>query len=175
MVNPAEDSDHAMVCTAGQGKATMHQDILSRILHKDVHRARVAITLEQPLQGLPGLDAGAIASFPRLGARGDMLVTLESGMTMVEVSVTQSHSVALRVASAVTDGAAAARQNAEKRHAYNQLAPNGALWCPFCLRPMAALGSRQARFLACWVPRRWRCEHIRLCRRSVAGAQRRFA
>jgi hypothetical protein len=150
MVNPADDGDHAMVCTAVQGKATMHQDILSRILRRDVHRARVANTLEQALQGLPGIDAGAIAtgeSFPRLGAQGDMLVTLESGMTMVEVSVTQSPGVALRVASAVTDGAAAARQNAEKRRAYNQLAPHGVPLVPFLLETYGRLGKPAVAFL----------------------------
>jgi hypothetical protein len=51
----------------------------------------------------------------RLGARGDVLVALESGMTVVDVSVTHPPGVALRAASAATDGSAAARRDAEKQ------------------------------------------------------------
>jgi hypothetical protein len=51
----------------------------------------------------------------RMRARGDVLVALESGITVVDVSVTHPPGVALRAASAATDGSAAARRDAEKQ------------------------------------------------------------
>jgi hypothetical protein len=149
-VTAAEDGDHAMVCTAVQGKATMRHDILSRILRRVVHRAGVASTLEPPLRRLPGLEAGATATgegFSRLGARGDVLVALESGMTVVDVSVTHPPGVALRAASAATDGAAAARRDAEKRRTYNRLAPNGYPLVPFSVETYGRLGKPAVVFL----------------------------
>jgi hypothetical protein len=64
----------------------------------------------------------AVEGFSRLGARGDVQVALESGMIVLDVSVTNPLGVALRAAS---DGATAAQRDAEQRRAYNLLAPNG--------------------------------------------------
>jgi hypothetical protein len=62
------------------------------------HRTGLASTLEAPLRWLPDLEAGAAATgegFSRLGALGDALVVLESGMTMLDVLVTHPPGVAL--------------------------------------------------------------------------------
>jgi hypothetical protein len=76
----------------------MRHAILSRILRRVVHHAGVASTLKPLLRRLPGLEAWATATnegFLRLGTRGDVLVAFESGMTVVDVSVTHPPGVAL--------------------------------------------------------------------------------
>jgi hypothetical protein len=87
---------------------TSYPGILRRVLH----HAREASKLAPSLRRLPGLEPGATATeegLLRLGARGNVLVALESGMTVLDVSVMHAPRVALRAASAVTDGAPAAR------------------------------------------------------------------
>jgi hypothetical protein len=55
----ADNSDHAMMYSSVQGKATMRHDILKGILRRAIHRAGVASTLEPTLRRLLGLEAGA--------------------------------------------------------------------------------------------------------------------
>jgi hypothetical protein len=57
-----------------------------------VHHAGVASALEPPRRRLPGLEAGATSTrdgVSHMGARGDVLVALDLGMTVVDVSVMQ--------------------------------------------------------------------------------------
>jgi hypothetical protein len=132
-VPSADNSDHAMTCTGVKGKATMRHDILKGILRRAIHRAGVESTLEPTLRRLPGLEAAAGAYGASRGteaagleARGDILLALESGMSVVDVSITHPSGVSNRAAAATTDGAAAARRDREKRRTYGQLEPNGA-------------------------------------------------
>jgi hypothetical protein len=50
-----------------------------------------------------------------LEARGDILLALESGKSVVDVSITHPSGVSNRAAAATTDGGAAARRDREKR------------------------------------------------------------
>jgi hypothetical protein len=76
-----------------------------------------------------------------------MLVALDSGVTVMDLSVTHPPDVALRAASAATDGAAAAHRNAEKCRAYNLLAPNRHIRVPFSVETYGRLGRPTVAFL----------------------------
>jgi hypothetical protein len=85
------------------------------ILRRAIHRAGVVSTLEPRLRKLPGLEVGAYGASrgteaAGLEARGDILLALESGMSVVDVSITHPSGVANRAAAATTDGTAAARR-----------------------------------------------------------------
>jgi hypothetical protein len=135
-VPSADDSDHAMTCTCVKGKATMPQDTLKETQRQAIRHAGVASTLEPTLRRLPGLVAGAYGASrgteaAGLEARGDILLALESGMSVVDVSTTHPSRVANRVAAATTDGTASARKDMEKRRTYGQLEPNVYPFIPF--------------------------------------------
>jgi hypothetical protein len=74
-----------------QGEHTLRFDILSGILRRVVCRAGVASVPEPPLRRLPGLHrdatSGADGEVSHVGGRGDTLMALEAGMTVVDVSV----------------------------------------------------------------------------------------
>jgi hypothetical protein len=68
--------------------------------------------LEPTLRRLPGLETGARdgaagSATAGLQARADILLALDTGMAVVDVSVTHPGGVAVRAAAAATDGAAA--------------------------------------------------------------------
>ena len=69
-----------------------------------------------------------------------MLMALGTGMSVVDVSVTHPAGAASRAAAANSDGAAAARRDAEKRRAYNRLEPNGYPFVPFSVETYGRLG-----------------------------------
>jgi hypothetical protein len=119
-VPSVDGRDHAMTCTFAQGKATMRHDILKGILHRAIHYAKFAFTLEPTLRRLLGLEAGASCGVretgaPGMEARGDILRALESGMSVVDVSTTHPSGVANRATAAMLDGPAAAQWDREKR------------------------------------------------------------
>jgi hypothetical protein len=72
----------------------------------------------------------------------------QSGMTVLDVSVTHPPGVAIRAASAATHGAAAARRDAEKRRAYNwlRMGTPGPL-VPFSVETYGRLGKPAVAFL----------------------------
>jgi hypothetical protein len=146
----ADDSNHAMTCSSVKGKATMRHDIFKGILRRAIHRARVASTLEPTLRRLPGLEAGAYGASrgteaSGLEACGDILLALESGMSVVDVSITHPSGVSNRAAAATTDGAAAARRDREKRRRYSQLEPNGYPFIPFSVETHSHLATWASR------------------------------
>jgi hypothetical protein len=150
-VSSADDSDHAMPCSSVQGKATMRHDILKAILRRAIHRV-VASALEPTLRRLPGLEAGAYGASrgieaAGLEARGDILLALESGMSVVDVSITHPSGVSNRAAAATTDGAAAARRDREKRRTYGQLEPNGYPFILFSVETYSRPGKPAISFL----------------------------
>jgi hypothetical protein len=87
------------------------------------HCAACRDCIGAPRRGLTGRCA------PRhLGGRGDILMALEAGMTVVDVSVTHPASSTTLAAAAQTDGAAADKRDKRdeaKRRAYNRLEPHG--------------------------------------------------
>jgi hypothetical protein len=123
----------------------MRHDILKGILRRAIHRAGVASTLEPTLRRLPGLEAGAYDALggteaAGLEAVGDILLALESGMSVVGVSITHPSGVANRAAAAMTDNAAATRKDREKRRRYGELEPNGYPFTPFSVETYVHLG-----------------------------------
>jgi hypothetical protein len=117
-----------MTCSSVQGKATMRHEILKGILRRAIHRAGDASNLEPTLHRLPGLETGAYGASggteaAGLEACGDILLALESGMSVVDVSITHPSGVTNRAAAATTDGAATARRDSEK-------GPARAEWVP---------------------------------------------
>jgi hypothetical protein len=80
-----------------------------------------------------------------LEARGDILLALESGMSVVDVFITHPSGVANRAAAATTDDAA--RRDREKRRTYGQLEPNGYPFIPFTVETYGRLGKLAISFL----------------------------
>jgi hypothetical protein len=140
-----------MVCQK-QGKHTLCHEILSGILRHVVCHVGVASVLETPLRRLPGLHRGATSEADgevlRLGCRGDILMALETGMTVVLFSVTHPASSTNLVAAAQTDGAAADKRHEAKRRAYNCLEPHGDPLVPFTVESYGRLGKHARPLLA---------------------------
>jgi hypothetical protein len=82
-----------------------------------------------------------------LEAHGDILLALESGMSVLDVSITHPAAVASRVAAATTISTAAARRDREKRRAYAQLEPNGYPFIRFSGETCGRLGKPAISFL----------------------------
>jgi hypothetical protein len=120
-----------MVCTAEHVKATMHDvhEILSTVRHRVVH------VPERPRSWGWGLAAGS---------KGDVLVALQSAITVLDVLVGYPPGAAIRAASITTDGLAAVRLTAKKLHACNRPAGSqgilpGARFCGV-LSPLGQAG-----------------------------------
>jgi hypothetical protein len=114
-VTTAADCDHAMTCASVAGKATLRHNILKGILRSAIHRAGIASSLEPTMHRLPSLEAEARCSAPGSAtagreARGAILMALESGPAIVDVSATHPPGVAKRAAAARTDRATADRR-----------------------------------------------------------------
>jgi hypothetical protein len=90
------------------------QNILKGILRRVVRRAGIASTQEPALRHLPGLAGGAGTSATgastRVEARGDILLALPRGITIVDISITHPLAINTLAAAATTAGAAAARR-----------------------------------------------------------------
>jgi hypothetical protein len=106
----------------------MRHDILEGILRQAIHRTEVASTLELTLHQLPGLEAAPPNSAPGtvatcLEAWGVILLALESGILVVDVSITIMHptGVASPALAALTVGTAAAWWDREERWTYDRL------------------------------------------------------
>jgi hypothetical protein len=134
--------------------ATMRHDILKGILCRAIHRAGVASTLEPTLHRLLCSEAevciyGAMGGTEAAGleAHGDILLALESGKSVVDVSITHPAAVANRVAAAMTVSTAAARRDREKRRTYGQLEPNGYPFIRFSGETCGRLGEPAISFL----------------------------
>jgi hypothetical protein len=72
--------------------------------------------------------------------RRDILLALDTGMAVADISVMHPGGVAVRAAAAATDRAAAKRREGEKRRIYVRLEPNGYPFFPFALESYACLG-----------------------------------
>jgi hypothetical protein len=90
----------------------------------------VSLLFSGLLQALAVLLSGALSD----------CTYIQSGKTVVDVSVSHPSGVALRAASDATDGSAAARRNAEKSCAYNRLARNGHPRVAFSVETYGRLG-----------------------------------
>jgi hypothetical protein len=113
--------------------------------------ATATTTTTTTLRRLPGLEAGAYGASggteaAGLESRGDILLALESGISVVDVSITHPSEVANRAAAAMTDGTAAAQRDREKRRTYVQLEQMGTPSSRSRWRPTAALASRRSAF-----------------------------
>jgi hypothetical protein len=138
------DTDHGMRCPALAAQLTLRHDILKGILRRAVHRAGIASALEPPLRRLPGLAAGAGTSPDgspiRPEARGDILMAMPQGISIIDVSVIHPLSINTLSAAATAAGAAAARRDQQKRAAYSRVEPNGYAFVPFSIESYGRLG-----------------------------------
>jgi hypothetical protein len=106
----------------------------------------IASTLEPPLRQLPGLAAGAGASADgsasRPEARGDILMALPQGISVI-------HPLSLNIISraASTAGAAASHRDQRKRTAYARVEPHGYGFIPFSLETYGRLGQPAMKLL----------------------------
>jgi hypothetical protein len=157
-VTPAYDDDHAMVCTAVQGKATMCHDILSRILCRVVHVLEWPPRWNRRCDGCPALILEPL--LPERASRGwEHRETCwwrwsRAGPCWIYPSRTPPVWHFERPLLPRTE----LQQSDEM---LRSVAPStgwlrmGTLWCPSWWRPMAALKSRWLCFWVCWVPRWW--------------------
>jgi hypothetical protein len=137
------DTDHAMRCLALVSQTTMRHDILQGILRRVARQAGIASSAEPTLCRLPGLTGGAaigvVGQQERRGARGNVLLAMDSATAVADISVIHPSGAATLGAAALTDGAAA-RRDTTKRAAYNALEPNGYDFIPFPVESYGRLG-----------------------------------
>jgi hypothetical protein len=110
----------------------MRHDIVKGSLRRAIHGAGVASTLDPTLCRLPGLQSRAYGGTGGteavdMEASRDILLALESRMSVLDVSIMQPSAGANRAAAAMTDGAAAVLRDRKKRLTYGRLDPNGSL------------------------------------------------
>jgi hypothetical protein len=127
--------DHAMTCTSVHGTATLRHDILKKILRRAVTRTEAASTLEPTLRRLPELETGArdgaaASATADLQTRGDILLALDADIAVADVSVTHPGTVAVRGATAATDGAAAVVRTARAQQIPLLPIHSAELWVP---------------------------------------------
>ena len=131
------DVDHAMTCNTLKGAATLRHEILKEIWRRITRRAGIASSVEPLLHSLPGAHAAAIADRPE--SRGDILLVLPDGLTVVDVSVVHPAASTYMHAARVEGGAAAMRDQA-KRAQYESGDPNGYAFVPLSMESFGRLG-----------------------------------
>jgi hypothetical protein len=105
----------------------------------------MASKLGPTLCRLPGLTNGArdgaawSATAIGLQARGDILLALDTDMTVADVSVTHLGGESVRAAAAATKVAAVKGREGEKRRLYGRLEPNGYPFYPFAVESYGRL------------------------------------
>jgi hypothetical protein len=101
-------------CPSFTAHTTLRHEILKGILRCVVHRAGIASTQKPALRRLPGLAGGAGTSSTgastRVEARGDILLALPRGITIVDISITHPLAINTLAAAVTTASAAAARR-----------------------------------------------------------------
>ena len=134
--------DHAMVCTSRRGAATLRHDITSNTWRRVIRRAGVATSREPVLLPLAGrgirnvMDgAGPSGSVQRVGRvpvgtigeyteepgqRGDILLAMVEGLTVVDVSFVHPAADSFVRAAAAMEGAAAAARDKVKQDKYRR-------------------------------------------------------
>jgi hypothetical protein len=118
-----------------------------------VHRAGIASTQEPALRSLPGLAGGAGTSATGAStwveARGDILLALPRGITIVDISITHPVAINTLAAAATTAGAAAARREQQKRATDSRAEPNGFPFVPFSVESYGRMGAAGDEALTC--------------------------
>ena len=141
----ANDTDHAMACPALSGGMTLRHDILKGIWRRRCRAAGIATSLEPQLQPLRGGRAAAIAA--REDARGDVLVVLPEGLTVVDISVIHPASDSNATAAATNAGAAAEKRDKEKARTYRNADPMGYNFIPLSTESFGRHGRPAMAFL----------------------------
>lgn len=131
------DLDHAMTCKSLSGVRTLRHDILKGIVRRISNRAGIASSVEPTLRTLPGSQSAAISTRPE--SRGDVLMVLPSGMTVVDVSVIHPAASSYLQAARTVGGAAAVR-DAAKTVRYESIDPNGYTFVPISVETFGRLG-----------------------------------
>jgi hypothetical protein len=140
-----------MRCPSVAAHATLRHDILKGILRRVVHRAGIASTQELALRRLPGLaeDAGtsATGASTRVKARGDSLLALPRGITIVDISITHPLAINTLAAAATTASAATARRDQQKCARYSRVEPNAYPFVPFSVESYGSIGQLAMKLL----------------------------
>jgi hypothetical protein len=140
-----------MRCPFVTAHTTLRHDILKGILRHVVHRAGIASTQEPALRRLPGLARGAGTSATgastRVEARGDILLALPGGITIVNISITHPLAINTLAEAATMAGAAAARRDQQKRAMYSRVQPDGYPFVPFSVESYGRIGQPAMKLL----------------------------
>jgi hypothetical protein len=116
-----------------------------------VHRAGIVSTQEPALRRLPGLAGGAGTSATvastRVEARGDILLALPRGITIVDISITHRLAINTLAVAATTADASAARRDQQKRATYSRVEPNGYPFVPFSVESYGRIGQPAMKLL----------------------------
>jgi hypothetical protein len=133
----ADDPHHAMTCSKLCGVMTLRHNLFVESVRRIAHRAGVASSVEPPLRHLPGARAARAAATPQ--ARGDILLALNEGLTVVDVSFIHPAATTY-VRDAQTAGGAAARRDREKEARYRSADPTGYKFVPVSVETYGRLG-----------------------------------
>jgi hypothetical protein len=107
--------DHAMTCNTLSGANTLRHEILKGIWRRSAGRAGVATSEEPELRPLRGQDRSG-----NFGDRGDILLVLQSALTVTDISVIHPAARTYVRAAAATAGSAAAVRDQQKRARYDR-------------------------------------------------------
>ena len=142
----ADNPDHAMTCRSLSGAVTLRHDILKEIWRRIANRAGIATSVEPVMRPLRGSQAAAIANRPE--SRGDILLVLDSALTVADVSVVHPCAITYMRAGAREEGGAAAVRDAAKRAQYATADPNGYAFTPLSTESFGRLGKPAMKLLS---------------------------
>ena len=133
-----DDLDHAMTCLSIRKTVTLRHNMLTATWRRIASRSGVTSTAEPLIRQLPGAQGAAAAARP--DSRGDLLLILPSGLTVVDISVIHPAAASYVRAAARSAGSAAATRDARKRALYRTADPNGYAFTPLSVETYGRLG-----------------------------------
>ena len=133
------DTDHAMTCKSLCGEMTMRHNMIARSWRRIISRSGTASSLEPAIRALPGAR-GAAVSARHTDSRGDILLILPDGLTVVDISVVHPCASTYVRAARVAGGAALVRDDA-KRAKYETADPAGYAFVPLSHESFGRMGT----------------------------------
>jgi hypothetical protein len=130
------DTDHAMTCNTLSGARTLRHDIIKGIWRRSAGRAGVATSEEPELRPLRGRDDRS----GNAGDRGDILLAMQSALTVADISVVHPAARTYVRAAAATAGSAAALRDRDKKARYERGDTGGYAFVPLSVESYGRMG-----------------------------------
>ena len=135
--------DHALTCNSLSGAITLRHHILTGIWRRTAGRAGVATSSEPELRPLRGRHDHS----GNAGDRGDILLALQTALTVGDVSIIHPAARTYARAAAQTAGSAAAVRDHQKRTKYDRGDAGGYAFVPLSIETYGRLGEPAMKLL----------------------------